>query len=80
MCKSFASIDCRDPVAIQDVLASHEWSSMSSDRTPMGMISRFACSRCGDEYVVMLTSPKAIERENGFDSELEVSAGTEVVS
>jgi len=80
MCKSFALIDCRDPDAIKTVLDSHQWSSMSSDKTPVGMISRFACSRCGDEYVVMLTSPKAIASEEKLDSRLQVSAKNVVVS
>lgn len=74
MCKSFASIDCRNPFEIKTVLDSHDWVSMSSDRTPVGMISRFACSKCGDEYVVMLTSPSTMRAEEKVHSSLEVSA------
>ena len=79
MCKSFATIDCRDPAEIRDVLESHEWMSMSSDKTPVGMISRFACSRCRDEYVVMLTSPSAIELAEGSASKLEVTTNNIVL-
>ncbi|HYB04450.1 MAG TPA: hypothetical protein VED17_08310 [Nitrososphaerales archaeon] len=74
MCKSFASINCRDPFEIKTVLDSHQWMSMSSDRTPVGMISRFTCSKCGDEYVVMLTSPSAMRAEENVHKTLEVSA------
>ncbi len=77
LCKRFASIDCRDPNEIKDVLESHDWRSMSSDKSPVGMISRFACTRCGDEYVVMLTSPSAIESQEGLGT-LEVSANNVV--
>lgn len=77
MCKGFDSIDCRSPAEIDSVLESHEWVSMSSDRTPVGMISRFACARCGDEYVVMLTSPSAIDSLDGTSSsKIQVSAGS----
>ena len=78
-CRDFASINCRDPTEISEILSSHEWQSMSSDKTPVGMISRFTCSRCGDEYVVMLTSPRQIESINEFESKLEVSAENVVI-
>jgi hypothetical protein len=69
---------------INSVLQSHEWKSVSSDRTPVGMISRFTCARCGDEYVVMLTSPSAMDSLEDFSSsknkKLEVSAGSVFMS
>lgn len=80
LCKSFLSIDCRDPQEIKAVVESHQWQSMSSDRTPVGMISRFTCSHCGEEYVVMLTSPDAAESFEASRSELEVSADNVLIS
>jgi len=81
MCKGFDSIDCRNPAEINSVLESHEWVSMSSDRTPIGIISRFTCTRCGDEYVVMLTSPSAMDSIGEFtSSEIQVTAGSVTMS
>ena len=80
MCKSFDSIDCRNPAEINSVLESHEWQSISSDKTPIGMISRFTCSQCGEEYVVMITSPSAMESMDGPPANLEVIAGSVLLS
>lgn len=80
MCMNFSSIDCRNPEEIKLLLQSHEWQSMSSDKTPVGMISRFTCSRCGDEYVVMITSPRAMDTLDNSHSKLEVSAGNVYLS
>lgn len=77
-CESFSSIDSRNLVQINRVLESHDWSSASSDRTPVGLISRFICVRCGDEYVAMLTSPRAMESDH--PSKLEVSANDVLIS
>jgi hypothetical protein len=78
-CKNFVSIDCRDPTEIRSIVDSHKWRSMSSDRTPVGMISRFTCSRCGDEYVVMITSPSQIAKFDRLESRLEVSAESVII-
>lgn len=75
MCKSFGSVDCRNSNEIKSLVESHEWISVSSDKTPVGMISRFTCVRCGDEYVVMVTSPSAIESRDATPRKIEVTAG-----
>jgi hypothetical protein len=74
LCKNFASIDSRKLNEIQAVLESHDWVSTSSDKTPVGLISRFTCTRCGDEYVAMLTSTRALESGEVPRGELEVTA------
>jgi len=75
MCKSFSSIDYRNAAEIGALLETHEWKPVSADRTPVGMISRFTCSRCGGEYVVMLTSPRAMDSFENVASRIEVSVG-----
>jgi hypothetical protein len=79
MCKGFASVDSRNASEIRMVLDSHRWVSMSSDKTPVGLISRFTCSQCGDEYVAMLTSPSAMQVEQMLGRDLEVSANNVLV-
>jgi len=79
-CESLSSIDSRNIGQINQVLETHDWSSVSSDRTPVGLISRFTCIRCGDEYVAMLTSPRAMEPYDHLHSRLEVSADEVLIS
>jgi hypothetical protein len=42
----------------------------NGDKSPWGIISRFACTMCGDEFVAMLTSKNIVEES----TMLEVSA------
>jgi hypothetical protein len=76
LCENTSDINPRDDIGIQTALASHEWEVVTGDKSPWGIISRFECIKCGDEYIVMLTSPlrheKLSERSSG---KLEVSAG-----
>lgn len=69
-----------DPRSVEEItlaLESHKWETKSSDKSPLGIISRFACEKCGDEYVAMLTSTRNLEEKN---SKLEVSAENVVLS
>jgi len=70
MCMNVSGVNPRSPSEIQEVLESHHWESKSADKSPWGIISRFACTMCGDEYVVMLTSGNIVEES----TMLEVSA------
>jgi len=56
-----SEVDPRSPSEIQEVLESHNWESKSADKSPWGIISRFACTVCGDEFVAMLTSRNIVE-------------------
>jgi hypothetical protein len=69
MCLNVSGVNPRSLSEIQEVLESHRWESNSAYKSPRGIISRFVCTMCGDEYVVMLTT-KIVE-ERTF---LEVSA------
>jgi hypothetical protein len=79
LCKQTSSVNPRDLSEIQQLLESHQWKSMSSDKSPWGIISRFACENCEDEYVVMVTSARNIEEEVSKLG-LEVSAGDMVIN
>jgi len=70
MCLRVYGVNPRSPSEIQEVLDSHHWESKSADKSPWGIISRFACTICGDEYVAMLTSRNIVEES----TILEVSA------
>jgi hypothetical protein len=70
MCLNVSEVNPRSPSEIQEVLESHHWESKSADKSPLGIISRFACTMCGDEYVAMLTSKNIVEESRI----LEVSA------
>ena len=79
MCKNVSEVNPRDHFEIQSALGSHEWEMISADKSPWGIISRFACTRCGDEYVAMLTSPNGAKVAESSGSRLEVSAGNIVM-
>jgi hypothetical protein len=64
-------------VEITLALESHKWETKSSDKSPLGIISRFACENCGDEYVAMLTSNRNIDEKT---DKLEVSTENVVLS
>jgi hypothetical protein len=70
MCQNVSEVDPRSPSEIQEVLDSHHWESKSANKSPWGIISRFACTICGDEFVAMLTSKNIVEES----AILEVSA------
>jgi hypothetical protein len=78
LCDSTSSVNPRDHLDIQKALGSHDWEVMSADKSPWGIISRFACKKCGDEYVAMLTSPRGLKAQETSGSKLEVSAGNVV--
>ena len=75
LCENTNEVNQRDHVAIQRALVSHDWEVISADKSPWGIISRFACKKCGDEYVAMLTSPRGLSITEALESKLEVSAG-----
>jgi hypothetical protein len=79
LCKNTSEVNPRDAFEIQRALGSHEWEVMSADKSPWGIISRFACKNCGDEYVAMLTSPNGPKISESSGSVLEVSAGEMVL-
>jgi hypothetical protein len=75
LCKNTFEVNPRDHFELLSAVGSHEWEVMSADKSPWGIISRFACSKCGDEYVAMLTSPNRPKISESSGSVLEVSAG-----
>jgi hypothetical protein len=69
MCEFVSSINPRSGFEIQKVLRSHKWEAISADKSPWGIISRFACTNCGDEYVAMLTSRRGPECAEGLNEQ-----------
>jgi hypothetical protein len=65
---------------IKKTIGSHDWKVMSADKSPWGIISRFACPKCDDELVVMLTSSRASRQEEVAGAKLEVSVKDVVFS
>lgn len=72
-----SAVNPRNVSEISSALESHQWETKSADKSPLGIISRFACANCGDEYVVMLTSRRNLEDKT---AQLEVSAENVVLS
>ena len=71
LCINPSAVNPRSSSEIQSVLESHLWETQSAEKGPFGTISRFACTKCGDEFVAMLTSARKLVEETS--SELEVS-------
>jgi hypothetical protein len=78
MCEIPTKMNPRNFSEIERVLQSHQWETKSAEKSPWGTISRFACTKCGDEFVAMLTSERNVEEETPIH--LEVSAGNVVLS
>jgi len=70
MCQTPSSVNPRSFSEIKQVLLIHQWETKTADKSPWGIISRFACKKCGDEFVAMLTSRNIVEES----TILEVSA------
>jgi hypothetical protein len=79
LCITPSAINPRSSFEIQEILRSHEWEAKSADKSPWGIISRFACTKCGDEFVAMLTTGRGMEKESSI-SILEVSADEIILS
>ena len=68
-----SSVNPRSLPEIQEDLQSHNWQVMSADKSPWGIISRFACVDCEDEFVAMLTSSRKSRMKKPATTNLEVS-------
>jgi hypothetical protein len=72
ICKNPSVVNPSIPSAVQEALRSYKWGTLSADKSPWGIISRFACIDCGDEFVAMLTSSRG-SRTKKTSNDLEVS-------
>jgi len=79
LCINSSTVNPRSSSEIQSVLESHVWETQSAEKGPFGTISRFACTKCGDEFVAMLTSARKLVEETST-GKLEVSAENVVLS
>jgi hypothetical protein len=64
LCKNPSDANPRSLSEIEVVIKNQKWETKSADKSPWGIISRFACTVCGDEFVAMLTSSRKTSSTN----------------
>jgi len=77
LCLNISEVNPRSLSEIREIIESHDWETKSADKSPLGVISRFACTRCGDEYVAMVTTSRTVDE---YSTNLEVSAGKVILN